>query len=166
MTGFVSVRLWKTLITPFFWPTKIRPSDANCSTVGLVSPLSTTESRKPVGSVEAPAGPGPTCDISAAISTIAAAMLILPRPRVAFLRRNMSPHFPALRPLRALPLCQLCSCSAVDLMLARLVWMPRRCWVGRRKMTFMVFCTQAPLAAGRTCMWCVSRVPSVSGVTV
>jgi len=59
VTGLVSVRLWKTLITPFFWPTKIRPSAANCITVGLVSPLRTTESRKPVGNTEAPAPSGP-----------------------------------------------------------------------------------------------------------
>jgi hypothetical protein len=51
----VSVRLEKTLITPFFWPTKIRPSGANCTTVGLVIPLSTTVSRNPLGSTDASA---------------------------------------------------------------------------------------------------------------
>jgi hypothetical protein len=55
VTGFVSVRLEKTLITPFFWPTKIRPSGANCATVGLVIPLSTTVSRNPFGSTDASA---------------------------------------------------------------------------------------------------------------
>ena len=89
MTGFVSVRLWKTLITPFFWPTKIRPSDANCSTVGFVSPLSATESRNPVGSVDAAAGAGPACVMSAVPSTIAAVMISL-RARVPPAKCRMS----------------------------------------------------------------------------
>jgi hypothetical protein len=71
-------------------PTKIRPSGANCSTVGLVSPLSTTESRNPLGNVDAPAGPGPACMTSAAPDTTAAIM-INPRQRVPPLARRMSP---------------------------------------------------------------------------
>jgi hypothetical protein len=56
VSGLVSLRLWKTLMTPFFWPTKTRPSAANWTTVGLVNPVSTTESVKPVGRVDPRAG--------------------------------------------------------------------------------------------------------------
>jgi hypothetical protein len=90
VTGFVSVKLWKTLMTPFFCPTKIRPSGANCSTTGLVSPLNTTTSRNPVGRVDAAAGPGCACATTAAPSTIATAMTSR-RHRVALLIRPMSP---------------------------------------------------------------------------
>src|SRR6266516_929060 len=87
---------------PFFWPTKIRPSAANCSTVGLVSPLSTTESRNPLGNVDAPARPGPACAMSAAPSTIATT-LINPRERVATPIRHIPPPGDPLRSARRPP---------------------------------------------------------------
>src|SRR5215210_7896888 len=38
---------------PFFWPTKIRPSGANCTTVGFVSPSITMLSWNPAAGVDA-----------------------------------------------------------------------------------------------------------------
>jgi hypothetical protein len=89
-------------MTPFFCPTKIRPSGANCSTTGLVRPLSTTESRNPVGSVDAPAGAGRACATTAAPSTIATAMTMR-RHRTApsTCRMPPSPIRPEAGPRRA-----------------------------------------------------------------
>ena len=47
VVGVVSLRLSKTLIRPLFSATKTRPSDANSTWVGFVSPLKTTFSWKP-----------------------------------------------------------------------------------------------------------------------
>ena len=49
--GVVSERLSKTLISPLFSPTKIRPSEANWMTIGFTSPLNTTLSTNPVGTL-------------------------------------------------------------------------------------------------------------------
>jgi hypothetical protein len=53
VVGDVAVRLEKTLIMPFFWATKTRPSAANRTAVGRDSPLlKTTVSWKLAGSTE------------------------------------------------------------------------------------------------------------------
>jgi hypothetical protein len=77
------VRLWKTLITPFFWPTKMRPSPANCTWTGLVSPLKATVSRNPGGNVDAPAAPGAVRVTTPAASIIRNAVTILRQCRRA-----------------------------------------------------------------------------------
>jgi len=98
VTGCVSVRLEKTLITPFFWPTNMRPSDANCTTVGFVIPLSATVSRNPMGSTEATAArPGPANETTAATDgTRNDASAATTTRRAVFERRNSMPN-PHLR---------------------------------------------------------------------
>ena len=56
--GVGSVRLSKTLIRPLFSATKTRPSGEKRTTVGLVRPLKTTVSWKPLGSVAVCAAAG------------------------------------------------------------------------------------------------------------
>src|SRR5262245_31217527 len=51
-TGEVSFTPAKTLMSPLFSATKIRPSDANYVTVGLTSPASATDSENPTAPVE------------------------------------------------------------------------------------------------------------------
>jgi hypothetical protein len=76
-SGDGSDKLSKTLISPRFSATKIRPSAANWTAVGLVRPLRATVSRKPGGSVAAAAvGVGlsdvaPTTSVAATSRTVA-----------------------------------------------------------------------------------------------
>src|SRR5262245_5380130 len=128
--GLVSLRLSKTLIRPLFSPTNTRPSAANWTTVGsvsplnaivswnpggsvsvesgtscgwveLVNPLSATVSLKPVGSVDAAADPGPTICKPSTAASATATMPIRPRERMTTLARPMpTPSHPLPRRLR------------------------------------------------------------------
>ena len=52
-SGVGSAWLSNTLMMPLFSATKMRPSAANSMLAGLVSPLHTTDSEKPVGRTDA-----------------------------------------------------------------------------------------------------------------
>src|SRR5262249_6326231 len=95
----VSVSLEKTLITPFFWPTNMRPSDANCTTTGFVSPLSATVSRNPLGSTEATAArSGPANEpTTATASTTSDASAATTNRRVVSERTNSTANPPPER---------------------------------------------------------------------
>jgi hypothetical protein len=65
-SGVVSASESKTLMTPRFSATNTRPSRANRTAVGFVSPLNAIDSWKPLGSVAAlDAVPGRTAAVTA-----------------------------------------------------------------------------------------------------